>query len=164
MDYQHRTPGNKRGFVQVKMRNLLTGIQTEFKFSSDDSIDLADVDSFDAAYLYQDDLGFHFMNSENFEQFSIPKEILKDSVYYLQENMTIAVNTFNEQPISVNLPKTVVLTIADTSPEIKGATATNSPKPAVTDTGLTLNVPPFCKIGDRINVDTTDGSYLSRAD
>ncbi len=164
MDYQHRTPGNKRGFVQVKMRNLLTGIQTEFKFSSDDSIDLADVSNFDATYLYHDDLGFHFMNTENYEQISLAKEVLKDSVYYLRENMTVQVNTFNDLPISINLPKTVVLTIVDTQPDLKGATANNSPKPALTDTGLTLNVPAFLKIGDRITVDTHEGAYLSRAE
>lgn len=164
MDYQHRTPGNKRGFVQVKMRNLLTGIQTEFKFSSDDTIELADVGNFDATYLYQDDMGFHFMNSENFEQIDLPKDVLKDNVYYLRENMTVQVNTYNDQPISINLPKTVVLTIVETQPELKGATANNSPKPATTDTGLTLNVPGFLKIGDRITVDTAEGSYLSRAE
>ena len=104
------------------------------------------------------------MNSETFDQMAISKEVVGDGIYYLREEMQVEISTFNEAPISVKLPKTTVRTIADTEPEFKGATASNSPKPAKTDTGLSLTVPPFVKIGDKVVVDTEEGRYMSRAD
>ncbi len=164
MDFQHRTPGNLRAFVQAKLRNLLTGMQTETRFSSTEELDLADVYAYKATYLYQDATGYHFMNTESYEQITLQPEMIGDANYYLFDGMEVQISTFNEAPISVQLPKTVVLTIADCPPEMRGATASNSPKPATTDTGLTVSVPPFLKIGDKIVVDTEEGAYLSRAD
>jgi len=164
MDFTHRTPGNLRAFVQAKLRNLITGIQSETRFSSTEDISLADVYSFNATYLYSDTSGHHFMNSESYEEVVLPEELVGDNRYYLMDGLSVSINTFNENPITVSVPKTVTLTIADTSPELRGATASNSPKPATTDTGLALAVPPFVKIGDRVVVDTEEGAYLSRAD
>ncbi|MFN8392263.1 MAG: elongation factor P [Bdellovibrionota bacterium] len=164
MEFTHRTPGNLRAFVQAKLRNLITGQQTETRFSSTEDLTLADVYAFDATYLYKDTSGYHFMNSETYEETVINDELIADNYYYLSDGMKVSINTYNENPISITLPKTVVLTIEDTAPELRGATASNSPKPAKTNTGLTLSVPPFLKIGDKIVVDTEEAAYLSRAD
>lgn len=163
-DFQHRTPGNLRAFIQVKLRNLITGAQCETRFSSTEDVPVADVYSLDATYLYQDSEGYHFMNSQNYEEIVLKEDIVSDNKFYLQDNMSIQITTYNEEPIGIQLPKTVTLTIVETQPEMRGATASNSPKPATTDTGLTLSVPPFLKVGDKIIVDTTEGLYLSRMD
>ncbi len=164
MDFHHHTPGNLRAMVQTKMRNLLSGTQTEVRFSSTEDLEEADLFTFAASFLYSDSEGYHFMNLESYDQMTISKEVVGDGIYYLKEEMQVEISTFNEAPISVKLPKTTILTVADTEPEFKGATASNSPKPAKTDTGLSLSVPPFVKIGDRIVVDTEEGRYMSRAD
>ncbi len=164
LDFHHHTPGNLRAMVQTKLRNVLTGLQTEVRFSSTEDLPTADVYSFQASYLYRDTLGFHFMNSETYEQICLSEALVGDGVYFLHDGMLVEVSTYNEQPIGIQLPKTVTLSIADTAPEMKGATASNSPKPATTDTGLVISVPPFVKVGDRVLVDTETSSYLSRAD
>ncbi len=164
MDFQHRTPGNLRAFVQVRLRNLITGTQCEDRFSSTEDLQSADVFNYDATYLYGDGDGYHFMHSETFEQITIGEDLLGDSAKYLQDGMIVQLLSYNEQPIGVQIPKTVTLTIAETQPEMKGATASNSPKPATTDTGLTISVPAFVKVGDRVVVDTEQGVYLSRAE
>ena len=104
------------------------------------------------------------MNTDTYEQIAITEEGVGDAKYYLAEGMQVSVSIFEEKPIGIDLPKTVVMTIDDTQPEIKGGTASNSPKPATTNTGLTITVPAFLKIGDRVTVDTDTGNYLSRAD
>lgn len=164
IDFHHHTPGNLRAMVQTKMRNLLTGSQTEVRFSSTEEVERADVMTFAASYMYSDADGYHFMQSETYEQLALSKELLGDTIHYLQDEMKVDITTYNGEPISIELPQTVILTVAETDPEMKGATATNSPKPAKTDTGLSLNVPQFVKVGDRIVVNTQEGKYLSRAD
>ncbi len=164
MDFAHRTPGNLRAFVQATLRNLISGLQTETRFSSTEDIPEADVFSIKASYMYADGGSFFFMDSSNYEEVTISAEILGDGKYNLHDGMAVDILTFNEQPIGITLPKTVVLTIKDTEPELRGATASNSPKPAVTDTGLQLTVPPFLKIGEKIIVDTEEGRYVSRAE
>lgn len=163
MDFQHRTPGNLRAFVQVRLRNILNGNQCEDRFSSTEDIPEADVFSFDATYLYNDADGFHFMNTENYEQISLSAELIGDASKYLQEEMAVQISTYNEQAIGIQLPKTVILVVAETEPELKGATASNSPKPAITTSGATLTVPAFIKVGEKVIVDTEEGKYISRA-
>lgn len=164
IEFQHVAPGNWRAMVQTKLRNIITGSQTEHRFSSAEDIPEADVYSFKAQYLYQDASGYHFMNSSNYEEVALSAELLGDGVYYLQEQMEVGITTYNEQPVGIELPATVVLTIAETEPEVRGATASNSPKPAKTDTGLQLSVPPFIKQGERIVVNTLEGTYVGRAE
>ncbi|MBL7663040.1 elongation factor P [bacterium] len=164
LDFQHRTPGNLRAFVQATLRNVLSGIQCDTRFSSTEDLETADVFNLKGTYLYTDDLGSHFMNSETYEQVTLSAELVGEGRYYLQDGMSVDIMTFDDRPIGVSFPKTVILTVVDTQPELKGATASNSPKPATTDTGLTLNVPAFVKIGEKIIVDTTTGEYLSRAE
>jgi elongation factor P len=164
MEFHHHTPGNLRAMVQTKLRNLISGTQTEVRFSSTEELEEADVHTGSATYLYSDSAGYHFMNSESYEEVSLSAEMLGDSIQYLQDQMEVEITTFNGESIGVNLPETVVLTITETEPELRGATASNSPKPAKTNTGLTLTVPAFIKIGEKVIVRTEDGKYVSRAD
>ncbi|RIL12125.1 MAG: elongation factor P [Proteobacteria bacterium] len=164
IDFHHHTPGNLRAMVQTKLRNILTGNQTETRFSATEDVPEADVHTSKATYLYSDNTGYHFMNSESYEEVTLNAEQLGDGIYYLQDQMLVDITTFEGNPVGINLPQTVVLTIVETEPELRGATASNSPKPAKTDTGLTLNVPPFLKQGEKIVVNTETGQYLSRAE
>lgn len=164
LDYQHITPGKGNAKCWFKMRNLISGIQTEHSVMSTEDLGIADVYHFKATFLYNDNDGYHFMGVENFEEILLSADTLGDYVYYLQDQMQVDVTTFNDQPIGINIPQTVVLTIVETEPEVKGGPVTSSGKPAKTDTGLTVSVPSFIKEGDRITVNTEEGSYVGRAD
>lgn len=164
MEMFHNTPGKGRATVWIKMRNLKSGAQTETTVGSTDDLEIADVYMYKATYLYNDGDGYHFMGVDNFEQVAIPTSVLGDSVYYLQDDMQVDITTFNEEPIGVALPSSVVLTVVETEPEVKGGTVTSSGKPAKTNTGLTVTVPAFIKQGERIVVNTEEGTYVGRAD
>ena len=163
MDLTHVTPGNWRGFVRTKLRNLRTGLQTEYRFRSEEKAERVTLDQQEMEYLYQDGNDLYFMNSETYEQISLNKEELGDSVLYLTPNLKIRVDMFEGKPVGVSLPKTVDLQITDTPPAIKSATVTNELKPATLETGLTVRVPSFLSTGDAIRVDTETGAYVSRA-
>jgi elongation factor P len=163
MDFHHHTPGNLRAMVHMKLRNLMTGTQMEHRFSSTEDIETADVFQQPATFLYSDNNGYHFMNSETYEEVTISDQMMGEGRFYLQEGMQIQLSVYEENPIGIQFPQTVTLTIADTEPGLRGATASNSPKPAKTDTGLQLSVPPFVNIGDQVVVNTETGEYLSRA-
>jgi elongation factor P len=163
MDFHHHTPGNLRAMVQIKLRNLVNGTQVEHRFSSTEDIETADVFQQKGTFLYSDANGFHFMNAETFEEVTISLEMIGDGQYYVKEGMEVQLSMHDENPIGIQLPQTVNLTIVDTEPGIKGATATNSPKPAKTETGLQLTVPQFINVGDEIIVKTETGEYFSRA-
>jgi len=159
----HVTPGNKRGFMQTKLRNLRTGLQTAHKFSSNDKVDRVSLDQQEMEYLYESGDEYCFMNSENYEQISLTKETLGDFVHYLFPNMKITIDFYEDNPVGVNLPKTVDLKVTDTPPALKGATVINELKPATMETGLVVRVPGFINIGESIRVDTETGAYVSRA-
>jgi elongation factor P len=163
MDFHHHTPGNLRAMVQMKLRNLINGTQTEHRFSSTEDIETADVFNQPATFLYGDQNGYHFMNSESYEEVTISDELIGTGKYYLQEGMQVQLSIYEENPIGIQLPQTVTLEIADTEPGMKNATATNSPKPAKTDTGLQLAVPQFVNVGDKVIINTETGEYQSRA-
>lgn len=163
MDFHHHTPGNLRAMVQVKLRNLMNGNQMEHRFSSTEDIETADVFNQPATFLYSDQNGSHFMNSETYEEVTISDEMLGTGKFYLQEGMQVQLSMYEENPIGIQLPQTVTLVIAETEPGLKGATQTNSPKPAKTDTGLQLSVPQFVNIGDKVIINTETGEYQSRA-
>ena len=164
MEFTHRTPGNLRAFVQAKLRHAITGLSTETRFSSTEELVEADVFSFQGTYLYQDAGGYHFMNSNSYEEVVLPVEILGDQRFILQDSMSVEISVYDGTPIGIKLPKSVVVTITETDPELKGATATNVYKPAKTESGLQIAVPPFIKVGERVIVDTEEMRYLSRAD
>ncbi|MBI3950666.1 MAG: elongation factor P [Acidobacteria bacterium] len=163
LDFQHRTPGNLRAFVQAKLRNLKSGTSTEVRFSSTENVERAILDEHEMEYLYSDGEMHHFMNTETYEQVALDSESLGDAIGFLVPGTKIEVEFFEGQPIGVELPSVVELAVVETQPELKGATASNSPKPAKLETGVTIQVPPFIKEGDRIRVDPSKGVYLERA-
>lgn len=159
----HRTPGNLRGFVQAKMRNLRSGSMTEHRFSSEDRVEKAALEQHDMEYLYDDGEYFYFMNSENYEQMHLTKDLLGDATNYLIPQLKVTVEFYEGKPISVDLPATVDLTVVETEPGLKGATVSNVTKPAKLETGLVVQVPPFITEGEKIRVNTAEGTYQERA-
>src|ERR1051326_2381526 len=160
---EHRTPGNLRAFIQAKLRNLRTGAIFEHRFRSPDPIDKVNVDEVQMEYLYADGDDFYFMNTENYEQLHLRREPLGDAVEFLTSNLQIKVEFFDGKPVGVELPQTADLTVVETEPGLKSATASSVTKPAKTETGLVVQVPPFINEGEKIRVDTAEGAYLSRA-
>jgi elongation factor P len=160
---EHRTPGNLRAFMQARLRNLRTNAIFEHRFRSADSIDKVTVDEVQMEYLYSDGDSFYFMNIENYEQTHLTRETLGDAVDYLIPNLQIKVEFFDGKPVGLELPQTVDLTVIETEPGLKSATASSVTKPAKTETGLVVQVPPFINEGEKIRVDTSEGAYLSRA-
>src|ERR1700676_1579583 len=160
---EHRTPGNLRGFVQVKMRSLRSGTMTEHRFSSEDRVDRAALEEHEMEYLYDDGEYYYFMNSENFEQLHLTKDILGDATSYLIPQLKVSVEFYEGKPMSVELPATVDLTVVETEPGLKGATVSNVTKPAKMETGLMVQVPPFITEGEKIRVNTAAGTYQERA-
>src|SRR5450755_1177336 len=140
---EHRTPGNLRAFIQAKLRNLRTGAMFEHRFRSGDAIDKITVDQVQMEYLYQDGENHVFMNTENYEQLHLGKDVLSDAVEYLTANLQISVEFYDDKPVGVELHQTVELTIVETEPGLKSATASSVTKPAKTETGLVVYVPPF---------------------
>lgn len=159
----HRTPGNLRGFVQAKMRNLRNGSMTEHRFSSEDKVEKAVLDEQEMEYLYDDGEFFYFMNSENYEQMHLTKELLGDATNYLIPQLRVSVEFYEGKPISVELPATVDMTVVETEPGLRGATVSNVTKPAKMETGLMVQVPPFINEGEKIRVNTSAGTYQERA-
>lgn len=160
---EHRTPGNKRGFVQAKMRNHRSGAMVERRFSSEDIVAKVTLESEEMQYLYQGGSSYHLMNLETYEQIELTSEQLGDQVHYMIPDTVVKVQFLDGVPFNLDLPSSVDLQVVETEPAIKGATVTNVNKPAVTETGLVVQVPPFIKAGESIRVNTEDGSYLGRA-
>jgi elongation factor P len=159
----HRTPGNLRGFVQVKMRSLRSGSMTEHRFSSEDKVEKALLEEQEMQYLYDDGEYYYFMNTENYEQMHLMKDLLGDATEYLIPQLMVKVEFYEGKPMSVELPATVDLTVVETEPGMKGATVSNVTKPAKLETGLIVQVPPFITEGEKIRVNTAEGTYQERA-
>lgn len=160
---EHRTPGNLRGFVQAKMRNLKTGTMIEHRFSSEDRVERAALDEHEMEYLYDDGEFFYFMNTETFDQMHLTKEILGDATSFLIPQLKVSVEFYEGKAISVELPPSVEMTVVETEPGLKGATVSNVTKPAKLETGLVVQVPPFINEGEKIRVSTAEATYLERA-
>jgi elongation factor P len=159
----HRTPGNLRGFVQAKMRSLRTGTMMEHRFSSEDKVEKATLDEQEMEYLYDDGEYYYFMNTESFEQMHLMKDLLGDAVNYLIPQLKVKVEFYEGNPMSVELPASVDMTVVETEPGLKGATVSNVTKPAKMETGLVVQVPPFIVEGEKIRVSTSEGTYQERA-
>jgi len=159
---EHRTPGNLRAFVQARMRNLRTGALSDYRFRSTDEVERANLDETEMQYLYSDGDSFFFMNTSNYEQIHLHKSVVEARASYLVPDVMLKVVFFEGRPVDVELPPTVDLKVVETEPGIKGGSATNVTKPAKTETGLIVQVPPFIGEGETIRVDTADGSYKDR--
>jgi elongation factor P len=160
---EHRTPGNLRAFIQAKLRNLRTGAMFVERFRSPDPIEKVNVDQVEMEFLYADGDNYYFMDTSNYEQMHLTRDILGDSVEYLTANLPIKVEFFDGKAVGIELPQTVILTVTEVEPGLKSATASSVTKPATTETGLVVQVPPFINEGEKIKVDTAEGTYLSRA-
>ena len=163
LELQHVTPGNLRGFVRVKMRNIRNGALADNRFRSEDTVERATLDEREMQYLYKDGSDFYFMDTTSYEQVHINSEALGDSVNYLKPEMTISVEFYGTEPVGIELPQAVDLKVVETVPGINRATASAQVKPATLETGLVVQVPPFVNEGDMIRVNTETGEYLSRA-
>jgi elongation factor P len=163
MKVQHITPGNWRGMVQVKLRNLKTGNSLEYRFRSEDRVERASLEQHEVEFLYKEGRDYHFMNTESYEQFTLSDEALGDNIYYLIPNIKLKVEFNDGNPVGTEMPLTVDLRVVATEPGLKSATATNSGKPATLETGLVVQVPQFIAEGEVIRVDTAEGKYLERA-
>ncbi len=162
MEFHHHTPGNLRAMVQTRLRNLLTGSSFEHRFRSNDTLDKITLEQHKMDYLYSDGSHHHFMNNETYEQVALTEEELGDAAQWLMPNLTIEVEFYNGTPIGVALPASMELTVTSTEPVMKGATASNSNKPATLENGVMLQVPPFIVAGERIRVNPTESRYMER--
>jgi elongation factor P len=162
VDYQHITPGNWRGMVQTKLRNMRTGSIIDHRFRSEDRVEKAILDQREMEYLYNDGSDYHFMDTENYEQVHFTSETLGDSVQYLVANSKIKVDFYEGRALGVELPATVDLKVIQTEPGMPSATVSNVLKPATVETGLVVPVPHFIQEGEVIRVDTTEGKYVER--
>lgn len=160
---QHRTQGRQAGFVQVTMRNLNTGASTTTKFRSTDSVDFLHTGTSKLEFSYVDDMGYHFMDPESFEDSVLPTEICEEYKHYLIENKTYEIRLVDDKPVDINMPSAVEMKVVDAPEGIRGDTASNVQKPVTTETGLSVQVPLFIKQDEIIRVSTEDGSYLGRA-
>ena len=159
----HRTPGNLRGFVQARMRGLKNGTMIENRFSSEDKVEKAILDEIEMEYLYDDGEFFYFMNTENYEQMHLTKDLLGDATNYLIPQLKVKVEFYEGSPMGVELPASVEMTVVSTEPGMRGATVSNVTKPAKMETGLVVQVPPFINEGQKIRVNTDEGTYAERA-
>jgi elongation factor P len=158
----HRTPGNKRGSMQTRMRNLRNGSMMDYRFRAEEFVEKVTVDEIAFEFLYSDGEGHHFMNTENYEQLALQEDIVGDTKDYLIPNLPVKIEYYDEKPIGVLLPDTVDLKVVETEQTIQKATASAVMKPAKLETGLVVNVPPFVGEGDKIKVDTSEGRYIQR--
>jgi elongation factor P len=159
---EHRTPGNLRAFIQAKLKNVRTGAAFTERFRSPDPIDRVYVDEIKMEYLYNDGDEYYFMD-DKYEQTMLTRDTLGDAVDFLTPNLNISVSFHDGKAVGIELPTAVVMTVVETEPGIKSATASSVTKPAKTETGLVVQVPPFINEGEKIRVDTAEGAYMSRA-
>jgi elongation factor P len=160
---EHRTPGNLRAFIQAKLRNIRTGAMFEERFRSADAIEKVVVDEVSMEFLYNDGDDYYFMNPVDYEQTVLKGSTLGDAIEYLTPNLQIKVSYHDGHAVGIDLPSAVELTVVETEPGLKSATASSVSKPAKMETGLVVQVPAFINEGEKIRVDTSEGAYLSRA-
>lgn len=162
MEAIHRTPGNLRAFMQVKMRNIRTGNQLEQRFGTSDRVEKAQLDNHKMQFLYQEGEDYHFMNTANYEQIHLNKNDLGDAANFLLPDTVIDVSFYENKPIGVQLPKTMDFKVVEAEPSVKKQTASASYKSAKIETGLTIKVPAFVNEGDTVRIDPETHEYLER--
>jgi len=158
----HRTPGNKRGSMQTRLKSLRTGTMIDYRFRAEEFVERAILDEIEFEYLYKEGDDFHFMNTTTYEQMQMTADELGETVYYLVPNTVVKVEFHDEKAIGINLPDTMDLKVVQTEPTIQKATASSVMKPATLETGLVVNVPSHVNIGDTIRVGTEDGEYQKK--
>ena len=162
-EFIHRTPGNLRAFYQARMRNVKTGKLVEYRFRTDEEVDIARVETSDYQYLYEDGNDLVIMDNATYEQHNVPKFLFGNGVKFLKEGMNVIVSFESEEPITAKAPASAELEITYTEPAVAGNTSNNAMKNATVETGAEIKVPLFINIGDKVKVDTTSAlSYVGR--
>ncbi|SEM82702.1 translation elongation factor P (EF-P) [bacterium A37T11] len=161
-EFIHRTPGNLRAFYQARMRNVKSGKLVEYRFRTDEEVEIARVETNDYQYLYEEGEFFVVMDNNTFEQYHIPKHLFGNSARFLKEGMDVIVAFESEEPIMAQAPTSVELEITYTEPAVKGDTSTSALKNATVETGVEIKVPLFINQGERVKVDTRTGDYIER--
>lgn len=159
----HRTPGKGNACMQTKLRNLRTGNTMDKRFLSDEKVEKAQLDNVSMEYLYQDDTGYIFMNTENYEQVHLDEDTIGEGIGFLLPNMKVQVEFYEGKAVGIEFPQTVVLKVVETEPFVKRATASSQVKPAVLETGLKVIVPGFVTVDELIRINTETGEYVERA-
>ncbi len=163
MKHEIMQPGKGASVIQIDMRDLKTGNKDSVRFRTQEVLERVSLEQNDYTYLYPEDGNHVFMNAENFEQMAIPADIIGDPAAFLQDGMTVSVETYEGQPLNVTLPPQVIVTVEECEPVVKGQTASSSYKPAKVDGGVRVMVPPHVDVGTRIVVKTEDASYVEKA-
>lgn len=163
MNVVHVTPGNWRGMVQTKLRSIRSGSQMEKRFGSDEKIERVSFEQSEVEFLYADDDFFHFMNSVSYEQIALSKDLVGDLAKFLLPNGKVQLEMYEGNPVGVELPQSVVMTVIEAEPSVRRGTASGSFKSATVETGLVIKVPTFIQTGDKVVVNTETGDYQERA-
>jgi elongation factor P len=162
VEHQHTKPGKGKAFVKMKLKNLDTGGVVERTFRAGENIQDAKIDRREFQYLYRDDMGYHFMDGETFEQMAVPETLVGDTASFLREGMTVQLPIFDANPIGIDLQASVELTVTYAEPGVKGDRVSGATKPVTLETGLIVQAPLFVEQGDVIKVDTRSGDYITR--
>jgi len=163
LEFQHVKPGKGGAFVRTKLKALESGAVVDRTFRAGEKFNRVHTEVKNVQYLYEDGSDAHFMDSESYEQFSVPRSEIEDELTFMQPNATVQVLAVNGKPSNVQLPASVELTVTETEPGVKGDTVSNVTKPATLETGAVVQVPLFVNVGDRLKVDPKEKRYISRA-
>ena len=158
----HRTPGKGNACMQTKLKNIINGRNLEKRFLSNDRVEKAQLESRDMQYLYQDGDGFVMMDQSDYDQLTLSAELIGDSAKYLKEETIYNVTFYDDNPVGLELPKTLVLEVTEAPPEIRKATASSSLRPITVENGMVVQAPAFIKQGDKVKINTETGEYLER--
>jgi elongation factor P len=161
-DFYHHTPGNLRAMVQAKLKDMTSGSLIDVRFRSVDQLEVPYVEQKEYEYLYSSGNEHIFMDTETFDQLHFNEDMVGTSMGYMLPNTRVQVKYIDDKPVSIEIPATVELTVTDTPPAIKGATATNQYKEATLETGIKVQVPPFVEPGEKLKIDTRTGEYIER--
>ena len=162
LNMDHVTPGKGRAHVQTKLRNIIDGTQTEMRFRSEDDLERIALETKMMQYLYSDTSGYHFMDTETYEQAALSADVVGDVIPYIVPDSVVKMEWFEGKPVGVELPAAVDLLVTETMPGIKDSTASAQKKPATLETGLVVQVPEHIRPGEMLNVDTRTGDFLGR--
>ncbi len=163
VEFQHVKPGKGSAFVRSTLKNLRTGAVQEKTFRSTEKVEKAQIDSKNMQYLYADGDNYVFMDTDTYDQLTLPGDEIRDQLNYLKENMNVKIIMHGNETLGIELPKTVDLVVKETEPGIRGNTSSGGSKPATMETGLVVNVPDFIEAGQKLVINTAEGTYVSRA-
>ena len=162
VEHTHTKPGKGKAFVKMKLKNLETGSLAERTFRAGENVQDAKIDRREFQYLYRDDMGFHFMDAETYEQMAVQVELIGETASFLSEGMTVQLPIFESNPIGIDLPAAVELEVTYAEPGVKGDRVSGATKPVTLESGLVVQAPLFVEQGDLLKVDTRSGDYITR--